>query len=35
LAKPLKQVRQAAVDVVDVETGYFHWRFERRSSALT
>jgi hypothetical protein len=27
LAKPIKEVRQTAIDVVDVEAGEFHWRF--------
>jgi hypothetical protein len=33
-AKPVKQIRQAAVDVVDVETGDFHWFGMRRAHRL-
>ena len=33
-AKPVQQVRQAAVDVVDIETGDLHWFTRERSPGL-
>jgi hypothetical protein len=35
LSKPMEQVRQAAVDVLDVETGDLHGFGQRRSVAST
>lgn len=29
-AKPVKEVRQTAIDVVDIETGEFQWRFRQK-----